>query len=178
MPIRGCRIIQNGPDPPTVKLGKSFSLKQDMVIALVQAGWKTGTELVGGDTFGKAALSGALKLTGPGVDRLFKIGPAKSFFDKVAVPMWVTIPKDGFILYQVDKGADFAAKFAAKMVQSKVIEKVGKKQILGASSSPDNAVDDSPLRKGQLIEDVTLTNNKFLLYCSVVNMDKGIGRGW
>jgi hypothetical protein len=98
MPIRGCRIIQNGPDPPTVKLGKSFSLKQDMVIALVQAGWKTGTELVGGDTFSKAALSGALKLTGPGVDRLFKIGPAKSFFDKVAVPMWVTIPKDGLVL--------------------------------------------------------------------------------
>ena len=38
-------------------------------------------------------------------------------------------------------------------------------------------IDQKPKRAGRLMEDVTLTN-KYLLYLSFVNMDKGIGRGW
>jgi hypothetical protein len=58
-----------------VKLGKTFSLKQDMVLALVQAPYKTGTELAGGASFGRAALIGALKLTGPFVPLVCLGGP-------------------------------------------------------------------------------------------------------
>jgi hypothetical protein len=51
-----------------IKLGKSFSFKEDMVLALIQTPYKAGTELVGGASFGKAGLSGALKLSGPSTE--------------------------------------------------------------------------------------------------------------
>jgi hypothetical protein len=81
-----------------VKLGKTFSFKQDMVLALVQGTYKSGTELVAGASVGKAALSGALKLTGPAVDQLFQLTPSKTLFDRVAVPITIwrkTIDESG-----------------------------------------------------------------------------------
>jgi len=156
-----------------VKLGKNFSFKEDMVLALVQAPYKGGTELVGGATLSEAALSGALKLTGPSVDRLFRIGPAKSLFDKVAVPIVIT--------YEGKNVASaFLSKFAAKMVQSRGIEKAGKKMLLNLGSSPkeDGVTSNDQLRRpGRLIDETTITN-KYLLYLAYVNMDNGIGRGW
>lgn len=156
-----------------VKLGKSFSFKQDMVLALVQASWKTGTELVGGDTVGSAALQGALKLTGPSVDRLTKLGPAKTIFDKVAVPVEITYVNKNV-------GAEFFRREAAKFTQSQLIEKTARKKILSASASPTAAgtsTATSP-RSGQGIIDNTTLTNKWLLYWSFVNQELGIGNGW
>ncbi len=149
-----------------VKLGKKFSFKQDMVLALVQAPWKMGTELVGGATLGKAALSGALKLTGPSVEKLFKIGPGKMLFDKVAVPVVISYAGQ-------NAASTVLSKFAAKGVQGQGIEKWGRDRLLGSSKAPEPESQE----KGQVFDQVTLTN-KYLLYLAYVNMNNGIGRGW
>jgi hypothetical protein len=158
-----------------VKLGKTFSFKQDMVLVLVQAPWKTGTELVGGDSFGSAALKGALKLTGPSVDRLIRLGPTKTIFDKAAVPVVITYGDKNV-------AANLFGREASKFTQSQLIEKNARKKIQSAFASPTDtatatATTTGP-RAGQgIIDDATLTN-KFLLYFGFVNMELGIGRGW
>lgn len=155
-----------------VKLGKKFSFKEDMVLALVQSSYKTGTELVAGSSLGKAGLSGALKLTGPAVDRLFKMGPAKTVFDKVAVPIVITYDGNNV-------ASQVLSKFTGTMVQKRGIEGSLKKQILGSGSSNGggDGSDDNSRRQSRIIEDTTISN-KYLLYLAYVNMDLGIGRGW
>jgi hypothetical protein len=149
-----------------VKLGKSFSFKKNMILALVQAPYKTGTELVGGESMSKAVLKGGLKLTGPATDALFKLGPAKTLFDKVAVPIVITY--DG-----QNVASSVLAKFTDK-VQAKGVEVWAKSKLSERSPNTSSA---APRRQGQLMADATLSN-KFLLYLAFVNMEKGIGRGW
>lgn len=156
-----------------VKLGKKFSFKQDMVLALVQAPWKTGTELVGGASFSKAALSGALKLTGPGVDRLFTTGFGKTVFDKVAVPIVINVNKSGVMENVASK---FLGKMAAKTVQGNLIEKQGRDWLLGSSVQMQSS-GNSSYKRSTLIDEATLTD-KYLLNLAFVNMSMGIGQGW
>ena len=155
-----------------VKLGKTFSFKQDMVLALVQAGWKTGTELVSGAALAKAATSGALKLTGPTVDRLLQLAPARTLFDKVAVPLVITY--DG-----QNVASKVLSKFAGAMAQKRGIEGAGKNALLGqgSTSGTGSSANGSPRRQGSVIAQATLTS-KYLLYFAFVNMNTGIGRGW
>jgi hypothetical protein len=144
-----------------VKLGKRFTFNQDMVLALVQAPYATGTELVGGATVSRAVGSSALKLTGPSIDRLFNLGPARTLFDKVAVPVVITYGGENV-------ASSFLGKLAAKGVQQAIEER-------NAKDAP--AEDPGPRRHGQVIADSTVST-KFLLYLAFVNMTKGFGRGW
>lgn len=154
-----------------VKLGKEFSFKQDMVLALVQAPYKTGTELVAGATVGEAALSGALTLTDPTVDRLLKLGPSKSLFEKVAVPLVITYRGKNV-------ASELLSKSAGAMIQKVGIEGAGKNALLRLGSAPGaDSSDEPPRRQGSVVAQATLTD-KYLLYLSFVNMKNGIGRGW
>ena len=151
-----------------VKLGKTFTLKQDLVLALVQAPYKAGTELVGGATVSKAALSGAVKLTGPAVDNLFKLGPARTLFDKVAVPIVITYGGENV-------ASKILAKAAGKTAQ-KGVEAWGK-SALANTNGGDADTEAAPRRPGPLVAESTLSS-RYLLYLAFVNMEKGIGRGW
>jgi hypothetical protein len=153
-----------------VKLGKNFTFKQDVALALVQAPYNTGTELVGGATVSKAVGSSALKLTAPAADGLFKLGPAKTLFDKVAVPIVITYGGENV-------ASSFLGKLAGKSAQ-RAIEDRGKKAMNGSSEPGGQAETDAgPRRQGQVIDESTVST-KFLLYLAFVNMEKGIGRGW
>jgi hypothetical protein len=153
-----------------VKLGKSFSFKQDMVLAFVQAPYEATTELVAGKTLSEAAVSGAVKLTGPAVDRLFKLGPSKTLFDKLAVPISITYGGD-------NKASELLTGFGKSAVKEGI--KSGTKAVLlgsnGASQGDEAGA--GTRRSGQLVREATLSN-KFLLYLAFVNMTKGIGHGW
>lgn len=145
-----------------VKLGKSFSFKENMVLAFVQAPYKAGTELVGGESMGKALLKGGLKLTGPVTEAFFKLPPAKTLFDKVAVPIVIT--------YQGQNvAATVLAKFTDK-VQAKGVE-------VWATKNPSEKPQPAGGARGQIVAQATLSD-KYLLYLAFVNMEKGIGRGW
>jgi hypothetical protein len=154
-----------------VKLGKELTFKQEMVLAFVQASYSAGTELVGGSTISRAVASGALKLTGPSAEALFKLGPAKTLFDKVAVPIVITYGGENV-------ASTFLSKLAGDAVQNRVVEGLGKEALLNGTGSPKDAGPATgPRRAGQLLAQSTLSN-KFLLYLAFVNMQKGIGRGW
>lgn len=162
-----------------VKLGKSFSFKQDMILALVQAPYKVGTELVAGSTIGKATLSGALKLTGPAVDQLFKLSPSKTLFDRVAVPITIwrkTIDEPGHQQWK-NVADEVLRKFAKEVAQKRGIEGAGKNALLRMGSSAASVAAGASHRQGSVMAEATLTN-KYLLYLAFVNMDYGIGRGW
>src|SRR5688572_14867685 len=148
-----------------VKLGKNFTFNQDVVLALVQAPYTLGTELVGGATISKAVGSSALKLTAPAAEGLFKLGPARTLFDKVAVPVVITYGGENV-------ASSFLTKLAGKSVQ-RGLEDVGKKALNGKSDpSGDAEPDISPRRQGQVIAQSTVST-KFLLHLAFVNMDKG-----
>ena len=162
-----------------VKLGKSFSFKQDMMLVLIQTPYNIGTELVGGSTFGKATLSGALKLTGPAMDQLFKLSPSKTVFERMAIPISIwrkTIDEPGH--QQWENVADEVLKnFTKEVVQKRGIEGAGKNALLRMGSSAASSTDEPSYSQGRVIAEATITN-EFLLYMSIVNMDYGIGRGW
>jgi hypothetical protein len=162
-----------------VKLGKSFSFKQDMMLALIQAPYKTGTELVGGSTLGKALLSGALKLTGPAVDQLFKLSPSKTAFERMAVPISIwrkTIDEPGHKQWE-NVADEVLRKFTKEVVQKRGIEGAGKNALLRTGPSVGSTTGDLSYSQGSVVAEATITN-EFLLYVSIVNMDYGIGRGW
>jgi hypothetical protein len=152
-----------------VKLGKSFTAGQDMALALVQAPWTNGTELVGGSTISRAVAGGALKLTGPSSEALFKVGPAKTLFDKVAVPIVINYGGENV-------ASKFLSRLAGDALQSRGGEAAGRSGN-GNGSSADAAAATGPRRPGQLIAESTLSN-KVLLDLAFVNTQKGIGRGW
>jgi hypothetical protein len=128
---------------------------------------------------GKAFLSGAVKLTGPAVEQLFKLSPSKTLFDRVAVPITVwrkVIDKPGHQQWE-NVADDVLRKFAKEVVQKRGIEGAGKNALLRMGSSAGSAAGGAPHRQGSIIAESTLTN-EYLLYLSFVNMNYGIGRGW
>jgi hypothetical protein len=163
-----------------VKLGKKFSFDQDMALAVLQANWKMGTELAAGDSAGKVALSGGLKLTGPVVDQAFKIGPGRTIFDRIALPIVVDYGKDlGDGVFK-SVTPELASKLAGKIVQKQLIEKAGKNLILGGNSSSTGnggTTGNQPRGQNGVIGEATLTN-RYLLNLGYVNMSKGVGGGW
>ena len=119
----------------------------------------------------KAVVSGALKLTGPSAEALFKLGPARTLFDRVAVPIVITYGGENV-------ASKVLTKFAAEVVQNRGIEGAGKDAILSAGTSANETQPASGARRqGQLVAESTVSNT-FLLYLGFVNMTKGIGRGW
>ena len=154
-----------------VKLGKAYTFGQEMVLALVQAPWTTGTELVGGSTISKAVASGAVKLIGPSSDALFKLGPARTLFDKVAVPIVINYGGENV-------ASKFLSTLASEALQTHVAGRAGKNAgSHGTHAANDASASTGPRRRGQLIDESTLSS-RFLLHLAFVNMQKGIGRGW
>ena len=120
---------------------------------------------------GEAAVSGTLTLTDPTVDRLLHLGPSKTLFEKVAVPLVITY-------HGKNVASEVLSKSAGAMIQKVGIEGAGKNALLRLSSATGaDSPDEPPRRQGKVIAEATLTN-KYLLYLSFVNMKNGIGRGW
>lgn len=153
-----------------VRLGTSFAFSQDVVLALVQAPWAVGTELVGGATISRAVAVGAVRLSGPSSEALFKLGPAKTLFDKVAVPIVINYGGENV-------ASSFLARLASETLQTRAADRASR----SAGAPGDDGARELPApvsrRSGQLIDDATLSS-RFLLDLAFVNMQKGIGHGW
>lgn len=154
-----------------VKLGRDFTFRQDLVLALVQAPWAAGTELVGGSAISRAVVSGAVKLTGPSSDALFRLGPAKTLFDKVAVPIVINYRGENV-------ASSFLSKLASESLQTRATDAAARN---GKAAPGGPAGESGPARgarrAGQLVDESTLSS-RFLLDLGFVNMQKGIGHGW
>lgn len=120
--------------------------------------------------------SGAAKLAEPVAKSLFKIDVVKKALAKAPLPFVIEYRE----MTEVG-GKKFANELVAKSLEkaaSKGLELGAKKLIAKAASygtqSADNGATNS---QGPLIQDATLSS-KLLLYLGIVNMEKGIGRGW
>jgi hypothetical protein len=104
------------------------------------------------------------------MDGLFKLGPAKTLFDKVAVPIVITYGGENV-------ASGFLSRLAGKTAQ-RAAEGRAKDALNGRNGSGNGTEQPSgPRRSGQVLEQSTVST-KFLLHLAFVNMDKGIGRGW
>jgi len=147
------------------KLGKEFSFKENMYIAFVQADYKYSTEIISGKSLNDAQVSGSLQLLGPVVDSAFDLGPAKTIFDKVALPFAITYANKNVASELLRENANEWVKSGAEILANRK-----------NASSQNESTDEVP-SSGTLVNAATITN-KHLLYCGIVNMKNGIGRGW
>jgi len=147
-----------------VKLGKKFSFRDEMVLAFVQAPYKSGTELVAGKSFTRAIALGGVKLVAPGVDHLLKLGPARTLFDRITLPVVISYG-----------GKDVAAQLLPKAAAT-AIKKGIEAGVKGASSSA-SAAPTGRTGHGHIVGNATISD-KFLLDLAFVNMTKGIGHRW
>jgi hypothetical protein len=136
------------------------------VLVLIQAPYKTYTELVSGASVGDALVSGGVKLLAPGLDQFFKMfsGNVLKMLANCALPIEIT----------TSTGENVAAEFLGKAL-SKVSQqglKQGAKSLMHSAST--TATVEPP---GPIIDQVTLTN-KSLLYHGFYNVDRGPGGGW
>lgn len=152
------------------KIGKPFGLDfsgqtASAVLVLIQAPYKTYTELVSGASFGDAVVSGLVKLMAPWLDNFFMkhSDSALRLFSNCALPIEIT----------TTTGEDVAARFLSKSA-SKVTQQVVKVAAKAAMPSSPTAIAEAP---GPLIDQATLTN-KSLLYHGLYNVNKGPGGGW
>jgi hypothetical protein len=138
------------------------------VLVLIQAPYKTYTELVSGASVGDAVASGAVKLIAPGLDQFFKMfsGTALKMFANCALPIEITTSTNENV------AANFLSKALSKVTQQGL--KQGAKSLMHSASRTTTATVEQP---GPLIDQVTLTN-KSLLYHGFYNVDKGPGGGW
>ena len=148
--------------------GFSFggSTTSGAVLVIIQAPYKTATELVSGKSFSEAAVAGLVKLMGPWLDQFFNkhAETALRIFENSTLPLEITTTTGE------DVAAPFLSKGASKLTQQ--ITKEGSKSLMHAGSSTATAEQPSPL-----IDAATLTN-KALLYHGFYNVKKGPGGGW
>jgi hypothetical protein len=150
--------------------GFSFSggTTSGAVLVIVQAPYKTATELVSGKSFSEAAVAGLVKLTGPWLDQFFNkhAETALDMFANCALPLEITTTTGK------DVAASFLSKATSKLTQQ--VTKEGAKAMIKAVSSTATATLDPP---APLIDEATLTNKAFL-YHGLYNVNKGPGGGW
>jgi hypothetical protein len=167
--------------------GATLSFKQDLVLAIVQAQWESGVALVEGKSLVDALATGSLKITGPFVDRFFRLQGIQRLIGCGCIPITITQKPTAFgmnfarLVGHLDEtqaarniATTVVAKSLAKVTQKQGVERGGKKMLQrlhSAGAMPTYA------RSGPaLMESVTLTDDT-LLTLAIVNMAKGIGHG-
>jgi hypothetical protein len=152
--------------------GTKLKAGEEAVVTILQAQWETGIALAEGKSLSKALAIGSLKLTGPFVDRFFKLGPVKSMLERACVPIAITVATAEGV---ENVASTVAGKWLGKTAQKQVVERGGKAAI-NALSTPAAAPASASTRRSEVVESATLTDQR-LLTLAIVNMSKGIGRG-
>jgi hypothetical protein len=152
------------------KVGGAKVKKGTEVALIIAKGFlEAGTSLAAGDKFAKVIEKGALKIASTGsVQALFSAEWVKTVFSKMPVPftVWSKIIDDGVNVMYEDKASELVQKTAKKLVEK------------GAKKAITLAMNSSQTTKGDAFIDEATVEDLFLLYFAIVNMQKGIGRGW
>lgn len=149
---------------------------QEYGLIVVQGILEGGTTLASGKSFGEAVQSGGLKIaSAAGAQKLFDSTMVKKIFERMPIPANVfnTVWRSGSEYMAVDVANKVAEKTGKKLVEKGA--KAGLKAvgtfIAGQNNPPP------PAGGSGFLDDVPITD-QILLNLSIVNMDKGIGRGW
>jgi hypothetical protein len=149
--------------------GGNLSKTGEYVLIVVQGGYESSMSLVAGQTLSEAAQKGLLKIAGDGGAKLLaNTELAKLLFSKISLPIKI-----------VSRGEGGAVEDVTQKVFSKVTEKIGAKTVATAGKKlfgHSNAEKNEGSRVG-VAQDALLAD-ELLLKLAVVNMERGIGRGW
>ena len=132
----------------------------------------TTTSLVAGDSFATAVQKGGIKIaSASGAQALFSAEWVKKVFERMPIPFNVMSIKsqDGVNIMNSDVSNKLGEKFAKKITEEGI--KKGLKKTLTSSSS--NGSSGPPG-----IAELAPLDDSALLSLAIVNMKKGIGRGW
>jgi hypothetical protein len=153
--------------------GAKLSKAGEYTLIIAQGVLEGGTSLAAGDKFADAVATGGLKIASAGATQaLFGSSWVKNVFSKMPIPMnvWSKIQDDGVNKRFVDEANTLAEKTAKKFTEK------GLKSAMTTLAAPAKAVEPATLQTGYL--DGVPIEDRLLLNLAIVNMAKGIGRGW
>jgi hypothetical protein len=153
--------------------GAKLTTGGEYALVIAQGFLEGGTSLASGKSFGDAVKSGGLKIAGSGgAQAIFGSGLVKRVFARIPIPFTIFSPK-------VRAGADFMAEDVADKLVEKTAKKLTEK---GIKSLVNSAISKSPEPQSRTQSagflDEAPIEEVLLLDLAIVNMDKGIGRGW
>jgi hypothetical protein len=155
--------------------GAKLTTSGEYTLIIVQGSLETGTSLVAGDTFSASIEKGGLKIASSGaVQAVFGTQFAKQVFSRIPVPfnVWALRKSDGVNTLYEDEASTLLEKTTKKLA-----EKSAAKALKAGLSSA--VVKPTVLRMASAgLADEVPVEELFLLYLAIVNMKKGIGRGW
>lgn len=174
-----------------IPMGGPMTAGEQWALAIIQGVWESSTALVEGKSVSEAIPIGALKLAGPLATKVFGSAPVRRMLARAALPMKVTvitetevnIPGQYSLKRVEDNIADqYLGRLGPKVVQKQIVEGYGKPFIHDSlyGSPPSTATTDvstPPPRGPRVVRNATFENDA-LLKLAIVNMSKGIGRGW
>lgn len=154
--------------------GAKLTTGAEYTLIIAKGALEAGTSIVAGDTFGTAIEKGGLKIASAGAAQMVFSAPfAKAVFERMPLPFTVWSTK-----IATDTGwmqTDVANRLAAGATK-KLFERGTK---TAAASALGETSPSPPIRSqiSGLANEVPI-EKKILLNFSIVNMKKGIGRGW
>lgn len=155
-----------------VKAGAAGLTKiEEGCLVILEAQWETGIGLAEGKTFSEALGTGALKLTGPAVDKVFGSKPMINMLSRVSVPMNITL-KGGPLA-----AGEFASKQLTMMVNAQR-DKHGGNYMTQKFGAPAKAKNPPPGSAGEEVIRTALNPQEILLKLAIIHMRKGAGQGW
>jgi hypothetical protein len=153
--------------------GAKLTTGGEYTLIIAQGFLEGATSLASGKSFGDAVHAGGLKIAGAGgAQAIFGGDFVKRVFAKIPVPFTVFSVK-------TRSGAEYMAEDVADQLTEKTVKKLtekGLKATVGRAVSP--AASAPAAAKGSGFIDEVPIEEMLLLDLAIVNMDKGIGRGW
>lgn len=157
--------------------GAKLTASQEYTLIIAQGVLEGGTALAAGDGFAKAVTAGGLKVASAGsAQALFGSAWVKNIFARIPVPVNVWLPvrnEPGWKAFE-DVSGPLLEKTAKKAFEKGVKAGLGAAGKAPAAAEPPAA--DRRSASGYM--DHAPVEQMLLLYLSIVNMEKGIGRGW
>jgi hypothetical protein len=155
--------------------GAKLTTGGEYALIVAQGILEGSTSLASGKSFGDAITTGGLKIAGSGAAQaVFSSQLVKTVFQKMPVP---------FTVYSETwrSGVESMSEDVADKVLEKTSKKLVEKSVKAALPAVGRRLTTTPVAPAVvgsgLIDDVPF-EKLGLLYLSIVNMEKGIGRGW
>jgi hypothetical protein len=163
--------------------GPKLSENGTGVLILLKGCLESGTSLIAGDSLLEASTKGSIKLFSSGVaEKVLGIERIRKIIQRIPITVDVVMDSKGamaaankvtekVVKKVVEKAADFAAKRVVESAEGAGkpphdTEPGSRPQVIDNSRAPSRLIDEIPLA------------DKWLLWVAIVNMQKGIGRGW
>ena len=151
--------------------GMPLTKIEEGCLVILETQWETGIGLAEGKTFSEALGTGALKLTGPAVDKVFGSDAMIKMLSRVPVPLRITLKGDPLAINTL------ASKQLASMMKAQVDKRGGDFMTQKFGTPPQAAIPPSALAGDQVVR-TALNPQEILLKLTIIHMQKGAGHGW